>query len=222
MMDEMIEYISISISVIAIVIAAIGIYQTKKSMKLASNQFLFSKRLEIVSLYRAVTYVMNGLAFIDLSDNEEYYCDPIEYKKRSENLFSIIKMEFAQVTNHALFHELYNLHEAVGKENFEEERIKFLLFRNTFKEKITTTNYLFSEDKLENTVIDVLTRYDNILQLYTSIFLQMNSISSYESIRVLLLTYKKLYTAVKDLEKAIEVIDKSSIEKRIKVELKVF
>ncbi|MGM0167105.1 hypothetical protein IGI39_002085 [Enterococcus sp. AZ135] len=218
----MVEYISITISVIAIVFAAIGIYQTKKSMKLASNQFLFSKRLEIVNLYRAVTYVMNGLAFIDLSDNEEYYCDILEYEKRSENLFSIIKSEFAQVTNHALFHELYNLYEAVGKENFEEERIKFLLFRNTFKEKITTTNYLFSEDKLENTVIDVLTRYDNILQLYTSIFLQMNSISSYESIRAILLVYKKLYTEVKDLEKAIEMIDKSSIEKKIKVEMMVF
>ena len=218
----MIEYISISISVIAIVIAAIGIYQTKKSMKLASNQFLFSKRLEIVNLYRAITYVMDGLAFIDLSDNEEYYCDIFEYNKRSENLFNIIKMEFAQVTNHALFHELFNLYEAVGKENFEEERIKFLLFRNSFKEKITTTNYLFSEDKLEYTVIDVLTKYDNILQLYTSIFLQMNSISSHESIRVLLLTYKTLYAEVKDLEKVIEEIDKSSVETMIKVELKVF
>ncbi len=50
----------------------------------------------------------------------------------------------------------------------------------------------------------------------------MNSISSHDSIRVLLLTYKELYTAVKDLEKAIEMTDKSSIEKRIKVEMQVF
>ncbi|PQE68518.1 hypothetical protein [Enterococcus faecium] len=218
----MIEYISIFISVMAIVISAIGIYQTKKNTKLASNQFLFSTRLEIVNIYRAVTYTMKDLAFIDLSDNEEYYCDIFEYTKRSKNLFSIIRMEFTQVTNHSLFHELYKLSEAVGEENFEEERIKFLLFRNTFKEKIATANYLFSEDKLEHTIIDVLSRYDNILQLYTSIFLQMNNISSHESIRVLLLTYKKLYTEVKDLENAIKVIDKSSIEKMIKAELQVF
>ncbi|WP_075492264.1 hypothetical protein ACF3OA_01500 [Enterococcus thailandicus] len=218
----MIEYISIFISVVAIVIAAIGIYQTRKNTKLASNQFLFSARLEIVNLYRAVTYIMKELAFIDLSGKDEYYCDIFEYKKRSENLFNIIRMEFAQVTNHALFHELYKIYEAVGEEYFEEEKIKFLLFRNTFKEKIATTNYLFSEDKLEHTIIDVLSRYDNILQLYTSIFLQMNNISSHESIRVLLVTYKKLYTEVKDLENAIEVIDKSSIEKMIKAGLQVF
>ncbi|EMF0110841.1 hypothetical protein OU491_002692 [Enterococcus hirae] len=165
---------------------------------------------------------MKELAFIDLSDNDEYYCDIFKYKKRSENLFNIIRMEFAQVTNHALFHELYKIYEAVGEEYFEEEKIKFLLFRNTFKEKIATTNYLFSEDKLKHIIIDVLSKYDNILRLYTSIFLQMNNISSHESIRVLLLTYKKLYTEVKDLEKEIEKIDKSSIEKMIKVELKVF
>lgn len=206
----------------AIVISAIGIYQTRKNTKLASNQFLFSTRLEIVNLYRAVTYIMKELAFIDLSDNDEYYCDIFKYKKRSENLFNIIRMEFAQVTNHALFHELYKIYEAVGEEYFEEEKIKFLLFRNTFKEKIATTNYLFSEDKLKHIIIDVLSKYDNILRLYTSIFLQMNNISSHESIRVLLLTYKKLYTEVKDLEKEIEKIDKSSIEKMIKVELKVF
>lgn len=74
----MIKNISIFISVIAIVIAAIGIYQTKKNTKLVFNQFLFSTQLEIVNLYRAVIYIMKGLAFIDLSDNEEYYTYSLE------------------------------------------------------------------------------------------------------------------------------------------------
>lgn len=216
------EYISLFISIIATIVAVVGIYQTKKVIKLTSTQFLFDKRLEIINIFRAVLNVNKELVFIEIVDDEEYYSDPLEYKERSENLINIIQMEFAETTNHALFHELFNICESVGTNNFEQERIKFLLFRNTLNENISTIEYVFSNNGLQSIVADILTNYDTVLKLYSSLFFQINGINSNESIRIMLLTYQSLYREVKELKNAIKMIENTNVEAMIKEELTVF
>ncbi|WP_429951578.1 hypothetical protein [Enterococcus sp. AZ101] len=218
----MTEYVSLGISIVVATIAAIGIFQTRKSIKISSNQFLFDRRSEVISLYKAIVSTKSMLHFSDFTDNEEFYSDIFKYEERSKNLLSIIKMEFASVTDHALLYELFELCESVNTDRFIKERRKFLLFKNDLNEKKDSIDYLFSSKELRQTLFDVLNKYEKLLQLYSSVYYQIDKINSHESIRVLLLSYKKLSDEGNSLKNTLENLEIQKIESMIKKELTVF
>lgn len=218
----MAEYVSLIISLIATLIALIGIFQTKRTIKMSSNQFLFDKRLEIINLYEAIIYVGNEVANVEITNEEGYFTDVISYKERSKDLTSRINLDFSMITNHALFYDLYKFSESVSTDKFDQERINVLLFRNNLNEFIAATNYLFSDKDLQLVIKDVLTIYESILRLYIAIFLELNNIKSNGSIGVVLLTHKKIFNEVEKLKLSIRQIEVQEMNSRIAKELEVF
>ncbi|WP_367377496.1 hypothetical protein [Enterococcus gilvus] len=218
----MAEYISLGISIIATIIAVIGILQTKKTVKINSNQFLFDKRLEIINLYKAVIYVTNEVANVEITNEDDYYTDIMNYKERSKDLIIRIKLDYSGITNHALFYELYNLSKSTGTEEFGKERINVLLFRNVLNELVGATEYLLSDKDLQTIVKNVLSSYDSILRLYIAIFSEITTINSNESIRVILLTHENIFTEVEKLKLTIEQMNVEDINSKIAKELRVF
>lgn len=205
-----------------LIIACAGIWQTKRMSTINSNQFVFDRRLEIITIFRAISNLEQRLNFEDINDSENFFSDVMEWESRSENVFSIVKEEFAMVRNHALFYEGTTFSEAENVEDFEKKRIEYLLWKNTLNAKVASIEYLFSSEELKGEISNVMTKYVELLDNFVTLFYQINTVKDHNSIRVLLISHNQMVLIGNELKIMIEEIDLEKSEKIIKKELTVF
>ncbi|MGK0607278.1 hypothetical protein [Enterococcus gilvus] len=206
----------------AILLNAFAIYKTGKSFKTTSNQFLFTKRSEIIDLYRAVLSVIDLTHLQDFTEDENYANSIIHGDIPTNNFTNLISVEFLSIVSDDIFKDLYTTYEAVVKDSFDEEMNKIQCFGADLRKKIKLTESIFSDEELKKTIIEVLTGYDNLLSKFTRIFRELDQENWANSITYLLREHEEFSKEFYDLKNKINNINKNEIDKKIAKEFKLF
>lgn len=140
------------LSIFSFFLSIVSIFLTTNNRKITNNQFLFSHRSEINDLFQAILSVIDEIQLHDYSEDKNYASKLVHGEIKGKEFINTIKMEFGLFTCDELLTEVGNYSEALGKENFYEEKNKTRMFSQMLQRKIKLTEHIFSDKEVKKNI----------------------------------------------------------------------